>query len=344
MLSNKFTVQEIDSVRKMFDECRNVVIVSHTAADGDAVGSSLGLYEYLKKKGKSVTVVMPNFFPDFLKWMTDADKIIQYAYHMRMGKSFIAHADLICVLDLNETSRLEELAPVILASKAKKIMIDHHLGPEKFCDVTLSYPKSSSTCELVFRLIYALGGLQHLTKAGAEDLYAGMCTDTGKFTYNSNDPDVFFIISELLRKGIDKDLIIRRIYNNFTEGRFRMLGYILYEKMKVYPELHTTLFSLTKEEQARFHFIRGDADGIVNIPLEIKGTKLSISLREDTDKPRILVSLRSVDDFPTNKMAEEFFNGGGHLNASGGILNCSMDEALETVEKALKAYEEKLRN
>ena len=344
MLSNKFTVQEIDSVRKMFDECRNVVIVSHTAADGDAVGSSLGLYEYLKKKGKSVTVVMPNFFPDFLKWMTDADKIIQYAYHMRMGKSFIAHADLICVLDLNETSRLEELAPVILASKAKKIMIDHHLGPEKFCDVTLSYPKSSSTCELVFRLIYALGGLQHLTKAGAEDLYAGMCTDTGKFTYNSNDPDVFFIISELLRKGIDKDLIIRRIYNNFTEGRFRMLGYILYEKMKVYPELHTTLFSLTKEEQARFHFIRGDADGIVNIPLEIKGTKLSISLREDTDKPRILVSLRSVDDFPTNKMAEEFFNGGGHLNASGGILNCSMDEALEIVEKALKAYEEKLRN
>ena len=343
MLSNKLTVQEVDSVRRMFDECRNVVIVTHTAADGDAVGSSLGLYEYLRSLGKMVTVIVPNFFPDFLGWMKDADRIVRYTYHVKMAKTFIEHADLICVLDLNESGRLEELKDTILEAKAKKIMIDHHLNPEKFCDLTISYPKASSASELVFRLIYALGGVSHLTKAGAEDIYAGMCTDTGKFSFNSNDPDVFVIISELLQKGIDKDLIVRKIYNNYTEGRYRMMGYILYEKLRVFPELHAAYWTLTREEQARFQFIRGDAEGIVNIPLEIKGTKLSISLRDDTEKPRVLVSLRSVDDFPCNKMAEEFFNGGGHLNASGGTLYCTMEEAIATVEKALKAYEDLLK-
>lgn len=338
MLTNKISAREIDAVRKLFDECRNVVIVTHTSADGDAIGSSLGLYEYLKKKGKNVTVIVPNFYPDFLKWMTDTDKIIQHNFHRKTARMYIDHADLICVLDLNEVSRMEELGEVVRGAKAKKVMIDHHLNPERFCDLTISYPQASSASELVFRIINAIGGLSHLTKAGAEDIYAGMCTDTGKFSFNSNDPDIFLIIAELLKKGIDKDLIVRKIYNNFTEGRFRMLGYVLYEKLKVLPELHAAYYTLTKEEMARFSYLKGDLEGVVNMPLEIKGTKLSISLREDTDKPRILISVRSVDDFPANKLAAEFFNGGGHLNAAGGMLYCPMEEAVAIAEKAIEAY------
>jgi phosphoesterase RecJ-like protein len=223
-------------------------------------------------------------------------------------------------------------------------MIDHHLHPQKFCDLTISYPDASSTSELVFRLIDAIGGLSNLTKAGAEDLYAGMCTDTGKFTYGANDPDLYVILSELLKKGIDKDKINRLIYNNFTEARFRLLGYILSEKLQVFPDLHATMFTLTRDEMSRFSYIKGDTEGVVNLPLEIKGTKLSIYMREDTEHPRIFVSLRSVDDFPANKVAADFFNGGGHLNAAGGQLqNKSMDEAVEIAKKALEAYADELK-
>ena len=324
MLSQKISYTEIAEAKRMFEQCRNVVIVSHVSADGDAIGSSLGMYEYMKKKGKQATVIVPNYYPDFLKWMTAAD--------------------LIVVLDLNEPSRMEELAIPITQSRAKKIMIDHHLHPQKFCDLTISYPDASSTSELVFRVIDAIGGTSALTKAGAEDLYAGMCTDTGKFSYNANDPDIYVILSELLKKGIDKDRINRQIYNNYTEARFRLLGYILSEKLQVFPELHATLFTLTRDELSRFSYIKGDTEGVVNMPLEIKGTKLSLYMREDNERPRIFVSLRSVDDFPANKMAADFFNGGGHLNAAGGQLhNMSMDDAVEIAKKALEAYSEILK-
>lgn len=342
MLTQKISHTQIADVKHLFEICKNVVIVTHTSADGDAIGSSLGLYEYLKKKGKDVRVIVPNFFPDFLKWMNDADKIIQFDHHKAQAKMYIERADLIICLDLNALSRMEEVADFVVKSTAKKIMIDHHLGSEKFCDVILSYPTASSTSELVFRVIDAIGGLSQLTKAGAEDLYAGMCTDTGRFSYNSNDPDIFIIISELLKKGIDKDKIIRDIYNNYTEGRYRLLGYILSEKLNVLNEYHAAFYTLNREELSRFNYIKGDTEGVVNMPLEIKGIKLSVSLREDTDKPRVLISLRSVDDFPANKMAEEFFCGGGHLNAAGGQLSCSLDEAVEQLHKALEAYKDKL--
>lgn len=343
MLSQKISHTEISEVKQLFENCRNVVITTHVSSDGDAIGSSLGLYEYLKKKGKQVTVIVPNYYPDFLKWMNDADKIIQYDRHRAAAKTYISCADLLVCLDLNEPSRMEDLAVPFMASRAKKLLIDHHLHPQRFCDVVLSYPNASSTSELVFRVIDSIGGTGQLNKSAAEDIYAGMCTDTGKFAYNSNDPDIYIILSELLRKGIDKDKINRLIYNNYTEARFRLLGYILSEKLKVFADKHATLFTLTREELGQFNYLKGDTEGVVNLPLEIKGTKLSIYMREDTEKPRIFVSIRSVDDFPANKMAADFFNGGGHLNAAGGQLYCSMEEAIGIVEKALEAYKDLLQ-
>lgn len=343
MLKQIITPAETENIKKTFSGCKSVVICTHTSPDGDAIGSSLGLYHYLKSLGKNPTVIVPNYFPDFLRWMEGADKIIQYDRNRALSKNIINMADLICCLDFNAMDRIDDLATPVRYSNAKKVMIDHHLNPEKFCDITISHPEASSTCELLFRILTSIGGTERIKRAGAECLYAGMCTDTGGFTYNSNDPDIFVIISELMRKGIDKDLIYRKIYNNYTESRYRLMGHILKEKLQVFPETHSSLFAITKEELSEYHYLKGDAEGIVNMPLCIKGQKLSISLREDTEKPLIWVSLRSVDDFPANKMAADFFNGGGHLNAAGGKLSCTMEEAIEVAKRAIEAYKEKLQ-
>ena len=170
-----------------------------------------------------------------------------------------------------------------------------------------------------------------------------MMTDTGGFTFNSNDPDIFFIIGQLLTKQINKDKIYRNVYHNYSENRIRLMGYVLYEKLVYDASLHAAYFTLSRNDLKRFQFIKGDAEGLVNIPQQIKGLKLSISLREDTEKENLIwVSLRSVDDFPCNEMAAQFFNGGGHLNASGGRLECSLDEAVEITKRAFQAFADKL--
>jgi phosphoesterase RecJ-like protein len=172
-----------------------------------------------------------------------------------------------------------------------------------------------------------------------------MMTDTGGFTYGSNRPEIFFIISQLLTKGINKDKIYRNVYHNYSSWAIRLRGFIMYNKLNVLDSVHASYFTLTRKEMELFHFMKGDAEGLVNIPLQIKGMKLSISLREDNQKDNLIwVSLRSIDDFPCNKMAEEFFNGGGHLNASGGKLSCTMEEAEEIVREAIKSYEELLKS
>lgn len=222
------------------------------------------------------------------------------------------------------------------------MMIDHHLNPEAFCRIIISHPEISSTSELVFRLICRLGYFEDITKEGAECIYTGMMTDTGGFTYNSNDREIYFIISELLSKGIDKDEIYRKVYNTYSEGRLRLMGYVLYDKMQVFPQFNSALIWLTKEEQSKFQYVKGDTEGFVNIPLSIKNIIFSVFLREDTEKNMIKVSLRSVGAFPCNKVAVEFFNGGGHLNASGGEFYGTMDEAIDLFKQALVKYEELL--
>ena len=218
-------------------------------------------------------------------------------------------------------------------------MIDHHLNPDLETVLSVSRPEASSTCELVFRLVWQLGEFDKLDRKFAIPVYCGMMTDTGGFTYNSTNPEIFYIISLLLTKKINKDKIYRNVYNNYSESRVRLMGHVLKDKLVVLKPYNATYFSLTREDLKRFNYIKGDAEGLVNIPLQIKGTKLSISLREDTEKDnRIWVSLRSVDDFPCNKMAEIYFNGGGHLNAAGGRLECQMDEAEEITRKAIREF------
>lgn len=337
MLTKVIDQAKIDRFARWMEQTEKVVIVSHVGPDGDAIGSSLGLSHFLQAQGKSVNVIVPNAFPDFLSWMPGSKDVLLYDRYKEFADELITDAELICCLDFNTLHRVDDMADSIRKARAKKALIDHHLNPEDFCDVTISHPEISSTSELVFRLICRMGCFSEISKESAECIYTGMMTDTGSFTYNSNNQEIYFIISELLSKGIDKDAIYRKVYNTYSESRLRLMGYVL-SQMKVYPEHHAALISLTSEEQSRFTYIRGDSEGFVNIPLSIKGVSLSCFLREDTEKPMIKVSLRSVGTFPCNKLAAEFFNGGGHLNASGGEFYGTMDEAKALFEQAIEKF------
>ena len=344
MLTPILSPRELELLRQLINESDTIVITCHQNPDGDALGSCLAWAELLRTcHGKEPQVIVPDLFPDYLHWLPNSEKIIRYDKHTEGCDFVLAHADLVFCLDFNTASRTATMESALIASPAKKVLIDHHLGPDIDAAVTVSHPEASSTCELVFRLAWQMEVFDSLGKHFAVPLYCGMMTDTGGFTYNSNSPDIFFIISQLLTKRINKDKIYRNVYNNFSENRLRLTGYVMLQKLVVDSRLHASYFTITRAEMRRFHFVKGDAEGLVNMPLQIKGHKLSISLREDTEKDNLVwVSLRSVDQFPCNDMAAQFFNGGGHLNASGGRLNCSMEEAVETTKKAIQAFAHKL--
>ena len=331
--------EELFELMRIVQSSRRIVICAHRGPDGDAVGSCLGWAEYLTHLGKQVKVVLPNPFPDFLRWLPNSHTIQFYAKHEKEARQIIQDADLIFCLDFNALDRLQEMRDAVAKSSADKVIIDHHLNPDReMARMTISHPEACSTSELVFRLIHQLGGFEQMTRLGATCIYTGMMTDTGGFTYSSSRPEIYEVISLLLSKSIDKDKIYRNVFNVYSVDRIRLTGYILYEKLQFLADNHASLFTLTREEMKRFNFIRGDAEGLVNMPLQVKGMRLSISLREDTERDAVRVSLRSVDDFPCNKMAEEFFNGGGHPNASGGELPFPLSDAVETAQKAIEAY------
>lgn len=328
-----------EKLRGIVCEARKIVVCCHRNPDGDAIGSVLGLSEFLRTQGKAPVMIIPDAYPDFLQWLPGTERMIRYDRRKGLADSLIAEADLIFCLDFNTASRTGNMAEALEAATAKKVMIDHHLNPDMDTALTISEPEACSTCELVFRLIWQLGGFEAMDRKCAVPLYCGMMTDTGGFTYNSTRPEIFFIISQLLTKKIDKDKIYRNVYNNYSECRMRLMGHVLYEKMVVMAERKAAYFVLTREDLKKFHYIKGDAEGLVNIPLQIKGTRLSISLRQDTEKDNLVwISLRSVDDFPCNLMAERYFSGGGHLNASGGRLECSIEEAEAAVVKAINEF------
>jgi phosphoesterase RecJ-like protein len=335
---------QLARLSQLISDAETILITCHKSPDGDAIGSSLGLADYLRHLGKEPVVIVPDQYPDFLMWLPNTEKIIRYDKQRDKADLLFKIADLVFCLDYNAPSRVDEMEQSLVSSPATRVLIDHHLNPDVPADLIISEPEASSTCELVFRLVWQMGAFPNLTRQFAVPIYCGMMTDTGGFTYNSSRPEIFFIISELLTKRIDKDKIYRNVYHNYSESRIRLMGYVMYEKLVYMPEYNAAYYTLTKDELKRFRFIKGDAEGLVNIPQQIKGLRLSISLREDTEKDRVVwVSLRSVDNFPCNLMAEEFFNGGGHLNASGGRLNCSMDEAVKIVKDAIIAYENKLK-
>lgn len=333
-------------MNELIEKSKHVVICTHVNPDGDAIGSSLALKHYLERKGKQATVIVPNIFPDFLKWLPGADSILIHTQNQQEQiKAAIDGADLVIVCDLNQPNRLAGLEEVVMANGAPRILIDHHLAPADFCQVTVSKPETCAAAEVICYLLKEVGELDDISKNEAICLYTAMMCDTGAFSFNSNRPIIYEYISHLLARGIDKDEIYRNVFWTASEGRLRLQGYLLYVNMKVLHARNAAIITLTNEERKRFRVKNGDTEGIVNIPLTMLGTKLSVFINEDTEHPGIMkLSLRSVGDFPCDKMAAKYFNGGGHKNASGGKLQCSMEEALEKVRAAIEAYAEMLKN
>lgn len=324
--------EDIDTAKRLIYNADHIVVTAHISPDGDAVGSTLGLYHFLMKIGKDAVVILPNRFPAFLNWMPGSDKIVIMEEKTAETVSLMKAADLVFCVDYNSIDRINGLKPLMEQSKAKKIMIDHHPYPGDFCDVTISYPEISSASELVFRFICRMGYFQEITLEGAECIYTGMMTDTGGFTYNSNSAEIYSIIYELINKGIDKDAIYRRVFNTYSADRMKLMGYCL-SKMVVMPEEHTAYIVLTQEEKRRFNYKVGDTEGFVNMPLQIEGICKSVFVREDTDKVKL--SFRSQGDVPVNTWAAEF-GGGGHLNAAGGESYLSLEETIKKLVEIIK--------
>jgi phosphoesterase RecJ-like protein len=337
MLNKIIAEADIQKAKKIIDKVDKIVIVTHISPDGDALGSSLALYHFLLESGKLVNVIVPNDFPGFLRWMPGTKDIIVEHWKKSLAADLIETAELIFCLDFNTLNRIDPMGDRVKQASAKKIMIDHHPYPDVFCDVTISHPEISSTSELIFRFICRMGLFDYIDKNCAECIYTGMMTDTGAFTYNSNSPAIYYIISELLVKGIDKDAIYTKVYNKSSESRLRLQGFILYEKMKIFSEYKTSLITLSLEEQKQFQWRKGDTEGFVNIPLSIDGMIFSAFIREEEGIIRI--SLRSKGAFPSNEFATEIFGGGGHLNAAGGEYFGTLEEAIALFEEALPKYQ-----
>lgn len=340
MLSRLVTQHKVDRLASLLDRADKIVMLAHVSPDGDAVGSTLALWHFLKAKGKEAYVILPNIFPDTLLWLPGAKDIIFYDNDSERADSLIMSSDVICCLDFNAPKRVGNMSDVLMKSTAVKIMIDHHPMPEDFCSLVISHPEISSTSELIFRLICALGCWYDLSYESSVCICAGMMTDTGGFTYNSNNPETYFIISKLLEKGIDKDDIYRRLFNTQTEMRLRLMGHMLTSCLSVLQDYASAVIVLSKDDFKQYPISKGETEGFVNIPLSIKGIIFTVFLREDKDM--IKVSLRSVGDFPCNEIAEKYFGGGGHKNASGGEFYGPMDEAKELLKKALFEYQDKL--
>jgi len=333
-----FPENDIRQLKALIAENDFFALVCHTNPDGDAMGSTLGLADWLRQQGKTAVVVVPDMYPDFLNWLPGAQESVRADKYPEKAALTLQTADVIFCMDFNTPSRTNGVEALIREAKGHRVLIDHHLDPEAFCELTFSRPEASSTCELVYTLIEVMQGGEHLTKQGAICLYCGMMTDTGAFTFNSNRADIFYIISRLLECGIDKDDIYRRVFYNYSEGRLRMMGYALYEKMRLYPDHKAALITLSKEEMKRFHFNKGDTEGFVNMPLQIRNVRFSAFLREDTEKDLIHVSLRSLGKFPCNRFAAQYFQGGGHLNASGGRFYGTLADAVAHFEKSLAEF------
>ena len=336
----KLTSTEYSEIKELLSIPRNIVITSHSNPDGDAMGAPLALYGLLKQMNHRTHVVIPDEPADFLRWMPDYDKVIAHSKQPEEATRLFESADVVFCVDFNSPERTAGLSEILKKAKAKKILIDHHLGPENFCDYLLSEPQISSTTELLFDFIENIGWKQFMNKDIAACIYVGILTDTGSFSYSVNDPNTYLIVAELIKYGIDCHQIYNNIYSTFTEDRMRLLGFCLSAGLHILSEYNAAYIRLSKEDQKKYNYKIGDTEGIVNYPLAIGNIKLSALFLEKEDTVKI--SFRSKGSFSADEFARTNFKGGGHLNASGGNCELSLDETIEKFKSVLPVYKSEL--
>lgn len=334
MISQIIDEKSIRKLRTYLENASKIVVTCHQAPDGDAVGSSLAMSHVLTSLGKEVKIVTPDEFLGQLRELPGAKEIVCATRYPEFAEQLINEADLIFCLDYNVLSRTGRLADLIGNANAPKVMIDHHLYPGDFASVTISYPSMPATCALLFRVFCRLELFNIIDKNAAECLLAGILTDTGNLSYSVSDPELFTIVAELVKKGADKELLTRQLFMTSTAYCMRLNAYAILEKMELFAAEHAALIVLSREELNRFHYSKGYTEGLVNKPLEIPGIQYSCFLREETNL--VKVSMRSLGQFPVNKICEEHFGGGGHLNAAGGEFYGTLEECAELFRELVK--------
>lgn len=334
-------MQDIEAIGAVIGQPQTVLITTHQNPDADAMGSSLGLAGYLRKRGHRVTVVTPTDYGQNLHWLPGNEGVIAFEEKRRIAVSqLMDEADLIFCLDFSALDRIRDLAPMVRQARARKVMIDHHLEPEAFADLMLWDPTAAATAELVYRLIVDLGDKDLLDVPIAECLYAGLMTDTGSFRHSNTTGDVHRMAADLLDLKIDVSSIHRRIFDNVSIDKFRLLGYVLNEKLKVLPEYKFAYITLTDNELKRYRSKTGDTEGMVNYALAVEGVVMACILIDRVDEIRL--SFRSVGEFSVRELASSHFGGGGHRNAAGGRSKLSLAEAEQKLLTVLPLYQQQL--
>lgn len=330
----------IAEIRELLQVPRRIVIFTHVNPDGDAMGSLMGLYHFLKKLGHEVTPVTPNDFPFFLSWLTGAQEVKVYKHQSKEVIRKVSEAEIIFCVDFNDLRRLKEIEPHVTASDAVKILIDHHPYPTEVFRYYLHRVNASAAAELVYDFILAMDYQAIIDPVIAECIYAGIMSDTNSFNYNITDSSTFRKVADLLEYGLDHNRIFGLLYDNYSFNRMRLMGYCLNQKMVVDPQLHVGYIWLTQKEMKSYDFQVGDSEGFVNLPLSIRGIYISALLTEKDDYVRI--SCRSKGEFPVNKLCAQHFDGGGHKNAAGGEIRLPMQEAIVHFEKIMEGYRDEI--
>jgi phosphoesterase RecJ-like protein len=314
--------KDIQLFKKYLSRADSCAIIGHVNPDGDAMGAALGMQRYIAICRPALRtrtqVILPNRYPNYFGWMDGAQQILIYNENKKSTTDFLRSCDLIICVDFNALYRIEELGKMILPMLAHKVLIDHHPQPSSDFDLLFSNPDACSTSEIVYNIIKAISR-KPIMPLLAESLYTGIFTDTGGFSYNIKNPQVFRIVADLLETGINKDAIATRIFDSYSSHRMRLLGYALKDKMNIMEEHKTAYIALSQDELSAYHFETGDTEGFANIPLSIKNVELSGFFYENTDRSHIRVSLRTKGNrVSANDIARQYFNGGGHFNAAGG--------------------------
>ncbi|MEW4924957.1 bifunctional oligoribonuclease/PAP phosphatase NrnA [Algibacter sp. 2305UL17-15] len=334
---------DIKAIKQLLSTPKNIVIVPHKNPDGDAIGSTLGLYHYLKKLNHNARVITPNDYPDFLKWPPGEETILKYDTQTEECNTLISNADIIFTLDFNAFHRTGKMAPSLESSDAIKILIDHHQEPDDYATYIYSDVNMSSTCEMVYHFIDMLDDTDKIDEDIATCLYLGIMTDTGSFRFLSTTSTTHRIVAELIDKGVKNADVHNNVYDTNSYNRLQLLGCAL-TNLKVLPELRTAYITLSQNELQKFDYKKGDTEGIVNYALSLNNIVFAAIFIEDRQEGIIKISFRSKGNFSVNEFSRAHFNGGGHNNAAGGRSEVSLNETIEKFISILPSYKDPLNN
>jgi phosphoesterase RecJ-like protein len=330
-------------VKKLLDAPKKIVVIGHKNPDGDAIGSCLGLYFFLTALGHTTKVIMPNDFPDFLKWMPGATSIIIHEKDVNSSLEAISEAQIIFTLDFNSLSRIGDLQGPLEKSDAAFVMIDHHQQPDDYAVVTYSDISMSSTSEMVYHFITALDRLDLLSSEIATNLYTGIMTDTGSFKFSSTSATTHRVVAHLIESGANNASIHQNIYDTNSPERMALLGVAL-NNMHILPEYKTAYISLSQKELDKYNFKKGDTEGFVNYALSIQDIVFAVIFIENKQESIVKMSFRSKGDFSVNDFARKHYNGGGHNNAAGGRSSHSLNSTITEFISILPDYKKALNN